>query len=108
MFETRNTLEGNIGGGGGIILSPESFERAWRSDAHTLLVGGGSFVAVMVAGLITSVRGPLRQLKQQQQRKKENKNQQRREAWLIGTLPVTRLRDMADWDTTCHKVKRHG
>ena len=25
------------------------------------------------------------------------------ETWLIGTLPVARLRDMADWDTTGRK-----
>ena len=31
---------------------------AWPGDAHTLLLGAGSFVALMVAGLITSARGP--------------------------------------------------
>ena len=30
----------------------------WPGDAHTLLLGSGSFVALMVAGLITSARGP--------------------------------------------------
>ena len=32
---------------------------AWPGDAHVLLLGAGSFVALMVAGLITSARGSL-------------------------------------------------
>ena len=31
----------------------------WVGDVHTLLLGAGSFVALMVAGLITSATGPL-------------------------------------------------
>ena len=32
---------------------------AWTGDAHTLLLGAGSFIALMVAGLITSASSPL-------------------------------------------------
>ncbi len=32
---------------------------AWPGDVHTLLRGVGLFVALMIAGLITSARGPL-------------------------------------------------
>ena len=32
---------------------------AWPGDASTLLLGAGSVIALVVAGLITSARGPL-------------------------------------------------
>ena len=36
---------------------------AWLSDAHTLLVGAGSFVALMIVRFVTSASSPLGQLK---------------------------------------------
>ena len=47
-----------------VCFDQESFDHAymhhtWPGGAHTLLLGAGLFISLMVSGLITSARGPL-------------------------------------------------